>query len=148
MVTKLLMVNGSIPYLQIIIGIIIGAIGMFIYAKFYRPKILYDDDVFIEDVVVKKSDMRPSGTKKQQLQQQQQQQDNILDDDVNVTFTQQPPPTFIDLRGTIPMPMPNLSAMYQKQEYEEQSEDDDDDDEEEEDDEEPFVAQIVSKSSE
>lgn len=35
--------DGKIPFLQIIIGAILGAIGMFVYAKFWKPKILFEN---------------------------------------------------------------------------------------------------------
>ena len=34
--------DGKIPFLQILIGIIVGAIGMFIYAKFWKPNMLFE----------------------------------------------------------------------------------------------------------
>jgi hypothetical protein len=34
--------DGKIPFLQILVGVIIGAIGMFVYAKFWKPKLLFD----------------------------------------------------------------------------------------------------------
>lgn len=35
--------DGKIPFLQIIVGIIIGAISMFAYIKFGKPKFIFDD---------------------------------------------------------------------------------------------------------
>lgn len=44
MFMKLLtMTDGKIPYTQIAIGIILGAIGMLIYAKICKPKFLNED---------------------------------------------------------------------------------------------------------
>ena len=37
--------DGKIPYMQILIGILIGAIGMLVYAKMMRPKILFEDNI-------------------------------------------------------------------------------------------------------
>lgn len=35
--------DGKIPFLQIALGIIIGVVGFFVYAKYYRPVILFND---------------------------------------------------------------------------------------------------------
>jgi hypothetical protein len=35
--------NGKIPFIQIILGVIIGAVGMLVYAKFYKPKLLFPE---------------------------------------------------------------------------------------------------------
>lgn len=48
MIAKLFRTSeGSIPFMQIILGAIIGAIAMLVYAKFCKPKILYDETVTI-----------------------------------------------------------------------------------------------------
>jgi hypothetical protein len=43
--------DGKIPYLQILIGVAIGVIGMFFYAKFCRPKILFEETSIALDPV-------------------------------------------------------------------------------------------------
>ena len=35
--------EGKIPFVQIALGVIVGAIGMLIYARFYKPKILFPE---------------------------------------------------------------------------------------------------------
>src|SRR3954468_20982155 len=37
--------DGKIPFLQIIIGIVLGAISMFAYCKFCKPKLLFGEKV-------------------------------------------------------------------------------------------------------
>jgi hypothetical protein len=34
--------DGKIPFLQIFVSLIIGAVAMFLYAKIYKPKILFE----------------------------------------------------------------------------------------------------------
>ena len=135
---KLLSVDGKIPVLQILIGIIIGAIGMFLYAKFYRPKVLYETEL-IEEIKAENG-KQVKGTVRQQKSQQQPTQ--VQREQVIVETTDgnsgnnghhMPGPSFVDLRQ-IPLAMPKLSAMYAEQEdypEDEEDEDEDEDDEQE-----------------
>lgn len=120
------MVNGSIPYVQILLGILVGAIGMYVYAKMYKPKFLYDDDDTEKFSVTKKV------TKKQKSDPVQDVEER---EEVVERKYEQPPPTFIDLRSTIPIPMPNLTQMYEQEHYGRGTEDETDDEEEESEDE-------------
>lgn len=113
--------DGKIPYVQIIVGIVIGAIGMLIYAKFFKPQFILDT---LND---RKS--KSATTVKQQQQQQQKKSSSKSN------------PVVLDLhtlahqnateKQPISMPkFPTLSTLSTVSQ-----EDDDDDDEDDEDDE-------------
>jgi len=140
MLTKLLSVDGKIPVLQILIGILIGAIGMFVYAKFYRPKILYETET-VEELKTEngkqikntvKQQIQQQPTQRQQQQQQQQQRNEQIISEVEPAEISAP--SFIDIRqvGAIPLAMPKLSTMYREQDEYPETEDALTEDEEEE----------------
>ena len=131
MISKMLTTaDGKIPFLQIIIGVIVGAIGMFLYAKFCKPPWLFT----------------PAPSASAALQDVKDAANKVIKNDQPVTQQQEPQvlprtrvepqtvgPSFIDLRA-MAIPMPKLPTVYENDEYsnepseaEEDDEDDDDD---------------------
>ena len=103
--------DGKIPYLQIAIGIIIGIIGMFAYAKFYKPKILFEDSLLAAPVT--------NGKRRVDQQQQQQQSihQQINEPQVEaVETTTISTPSFIDI-SQMGQPMPKLQTIFEQDEY-------------------------------
>jgi hypothetical protein len=43
--------DGQVPFFQIILGLIIGAVMMLIYAKFFRPPFIVGDDYIFEPIL-------------------------------------------------------------------------------------------------
>lgn len=116
--------DGKIPFVQIVIGVIIGAIAMFLYAKFWKPKMLFDDSSnslsptreskLIKDV---KNELKEDPRRRKVSGQQQPMVETI-----ETTVITPSQPSFVDLRnlnsgGQIPMPMPKLPTMYEQDEY-------------------------------
>ena len=112
MLTKLLMDSqGNIPYMQILIGIIIGAVAMLAYAKFCRPKILFADELTIPIGPGIKSP--PPNFKKMKKEESE----NNVQQPVQIKIK---PPT---------LPQMPIATVYESED--EEDDDDDEDDEEE-----------------
>lgn len=140
--------DGKIPFLQILIGIIVGAIGMFIYVKFWKPKILFDNVESIAGAGVSqplpapnaKIQMQPQQQPPQQTMQQPMQQpmqQAIQSPNGNVpqgTIRMSPPmmsngEAYIEIQHMQMPSMPPLATIYEAGEEEPEEETDDEDEE-------------------
>lgn len=123
--------EGNIPFLQIIIGAILGAVGMFIYAKFFRPKILYEENIH--------SPIRPSvadGPGPEDTREGNTVKINNKSVPAPVMATSDSAPVLFDIgtlhdsRNRLPQ-LPSLKQLQDDDDEEEEDEDEDDDDEDE-----------------
>ena len=122
--------DGKMPFMQILLGIVVGALGMFVYVKFWKPKILFPVASITEKMQVSKT---PTSTTKKTQQSVS-----------NVPVQNQPPqgcpiPSFIDFSSlNISRPqtaMPKLpsfeSGITAAEELSMEEDEDEDEDEEE-----------------
>jgi len=119
--------DGKIPFLQIAIGILLGAVAMFLYAKFYKPKLLFQDSIALvpgrAEVGVPKA---PSVVAPHQTQQ------TVSPLPMEATTLAQP--SFLDLNDVTAggqIQMPKLGN-YKQEEYTNEDTDDEEDDEDDE----------------
>lgn len=70
--------DGRIPFVQIALGIIIGAVGMLIYARFYKPKILFPESTSSTSTVAAPAPQPSISTKRQAQQPSDQRQRTAL----------------------------------------------------------------------
>jgi hypothetical protein len=135
--------DGKIPFLQILIGIIVGAIGMFIYVKFWKPKILFDNVESIAGIGVSQPLPAPNTNAKIQMQPQQQppqqpmqqtMQQPVQSSNGNVpqgTIRMSPPmmsngEAYIEIQHMQMPSMPPLATIYEAEEEPEEETDDED----------------------
>lgn len=126
--------DGSIPFVPIMVGIIIGAIAMFAYAKFWKPKILFDRGYSFTSAsrIPRRIDENGDDGNNNNNNNlavagpQQHPQAQPVMTTIDATALSQP--AFIDIRqmaaGQIPIPMPQLQTMYDQQEYDDEPDDD------------------------
>lgn len=139
--------DGKIPFLQILIGIIVGAIGMFVYAKFWKPKMLFENEnleipqpqiAATAAAPVAQQPQRQSTAQQAPKQQQHPQTGNVKLNGVNGGNMRMPimpdgeAQAYIEIQQ-IPMPsMPPLATVYETEEYSQDPDDEEIDEDEEE----------------
>ncbi|KAJ3135633.1 hypothetical protein HDU90_003708 [Geranomyces variabilis] len=141
--------DGKIPFIQIALGAITGAIGVLIYVRFYKPKILFPDAPTVSNrhrVVVQPRPLPKRRVDNGRSEEQRMRQQPGYDPDEGLIGA----PVVLDLGtlhpgGAPELPMP---AMFPPQEEDPESDDDDDKDDEDIDEEEIMLSTGKSRISE
>jgi hypothetical protein len=123
--------DGKIPFLQIAIGIMIGALAMFIYAKFYKPKILFQDTYPSLRSPTKIPPQIDTNAQEQSHAHAHLQVQSAPKQSVGRVPGH---PTFLDMNDISPseqVKMPKLPQIYKQDEYSNEEEEKEDDDDEE-----------------